>query len=50
MMQDRQAMQKFIGQSPWEDRPMIGELVRQTGAEIGKLDGVLVFDPSAFQK
>src|SRR3989304_3106665 len=24
--QDRQAMQKFIGQSPWDDRPLIGGL------------------------
>jgi SRSO17 transposase len=48
--QDRQAMQKFMGQSPWEDRPMIAELVRQIGAEIGEPDGVLVFDPSAFKK
>ena len=48
--QDRQAMQKFIGQSAWDDRPMIGELVRQIGAEIGEPDGVLVFDPSAFRK
>jgi SRSO17 transposase len=48
--QDRQAMQKFIGQSPWDDRPMIAELVRQIGAEIGEPDGVLVFDPSAFKK
>ena len=48
--QDRQAMQKFIGQSPWDDRPLIGELVRQVGAELGEPDGVLVFDPSAFKK
>ena len=48
--QNRQAMQKFIGQSPWDGRPMIGELVRQIGAEIGEPDGVLVFDPSAFRK
>ena len=48
--QDRQAMQKFVGQSPWDDRPMIGELVRQIGEEIGEPDGVLVFDPSAFKK
>jgi len=48
--QDRQAMQKFIGQSPWDDRPMIAELVRQIGREIGEPDGVLVFDPSAFKK
>jgi SRSO17 transposase len=48
--QDRQALQKFVGQLPWNDRPMIGELVRQIGAEIGEPDGVLVFDPSAFKK
>jgi SRSO17 transposase len=48
--QDRQALQKFIGQSPWDDRPLIAELVRQIGAEIGEPDGVLVFDPSAFKK
>lgn len=48
--QDRQAMQKFMGQSPWDDRPMIAELVRQIGKKIGEPDGVLVFDPSAFKK
>jgi len=48
--QDRQAMQKFIGQSSWDDRPLIGELVRQVGAELGEPDGVLVFDPSGFPK
>jgi len=48
--QDRQAMQKFVGQSPWDDHPLIGELARQVGAELGEPDGVLVFDPSAFKK
>lgn len=48
--QDRQAMQKFVGQLPWDDRPLIGELARQVGAELGEPDGVLVFDPSAFKK
>lgn len=48
--QDRQALQKFIGQSPWDDRPLIGELARQVGAELGEPDAVLVFDPSAFTK
>lgn len=48
--QDRQIMQKFVGQSPWDDRPMIKELARQIGEEIGEPDGVLVFDPSAFKK
>jgi SRSO17 transposase len=48
--QERQALQKFIGQSPWDDRPLIGELARQIGMELGEPDGVLVFDPSAFKK
>jgi SRSO17 transposase len=48
--QDRQAMQKFMGQSPWEGRPLVGELVMQVGMELGESDGVLVFDPSAFKK
>jgi SRSO17 transposase len=48
--QDRQPIQKFIGQVKWDHRPMIGELVRQVGAALGEADGVLVFDPSAFSK
>jgi len=48
--QDRQPLQKFIGQSPWDDRPLIAELVRQLGTQLGEPDGVLVFDPSAFKK
>ena len=48
--QDRQAMQKFIGQSPWDERLLIGELAQQVGTELGEPDGVLVFDPSAFKK
>ena len=48
--QDRQALQKFVGQSLWDDRPPIGELARQIGTELGEANGVLVFDPSAFKK
>jgi SRSO17 transposase len=48
--QDRQAMQKFVGQVPWDDRPLREELARQIGEELGEPDGVLVFDPSAFKK
>ncbi len=48
--QDRQPMQKFIGQKPWEGEPMIDELVRQVGASIGRADGVLVIDPSGVLK
>jgi len=48
--QERQALQKFIGQAPWDYRPLLSELARQVGVELGEADGVLVFDPSAFPK
>jgi SRSO17 transposase len=48
--QERQALQKFLGQTPWSDRPLITELARQVGAELGTSDAVLVFDPSSFPK
>jgi SRSO17 transposase len=46
----RQGLQKFIGQADWDHRPLLHELTRQVGAELGEADGVLVFDPSAFPK
>jgi SRSO17 transposase len=48
--QDRQPLQKFIGQKPWQWQPMIGELAGQVGTAIGEADGVLVFDPSGVLK
>jgi SRSO17 transposase len=48
--QERQGLQKFIGQSPWDHQPFLAELTRQIGAELGQADAVLVFDPSAFPK
>src|SRR4051812_34863222 len=48
--QPREPLQQFIGQSPWEHRPLITELVRQVACQLGSPDGVLVFDPSAFAK
>jgi len=47
---ERQGLQKFIGQADWDHRPLLAELARQVGAELGEADGVLVFDPSAFPK
>src|SRR5262245_64898881 len=47
---DRQGLQKFVGQSPWDHRPLMAELARQVGAELGEPDAVLAFDPSAFPK
>ena len=48
--QERQALQKFIGQAAWDHRPLLHELARQVGTELGEADGVLVFDPSAFAR
>jgi SRSO17 transposase len=47
---ERQGLQKFIGQVAWQHQPLLTELVRQVGTELGEPDGVLVFDPSAFPK
>jgi SRSO17 transposase len=47
---ERQGLQKFIGQAPWDHKPLIEELARQVGQRLGQADGVLVFDPSAFVK
>jgi SRSO17 transposase len=47
---DRQGLQKFVGQSAWDYRPLLAELARQVGAELGEPDAVLAFDPSAFAK
>jgi len=48
--QERQGLQKFIGQSPWEHGPLLTTLAQQVGQELGESDAVLVFDPSAFPK
>lgn len=48
--QERLPLQKFIGCSPWRQQPLLGELARQIGAELGEADGVIVFDPSAHAK
>jgi SRSO17 transposase len=48
--QQRQGIQKFIGQVPWNDQPLLTTLARQVGNDLGEADGVIVFDPSAFAK
>jgi len=48
--QDRRGLQRFIGFSVWDHRPLMQELARQVGQEIGCPDGVIVFDPSGVQK
>jgi SRSO17 transposase len=48
--QDRQMLQKFVGQYTWDHQPLMDELVRQVAAQLGRADAVLVFDPSGFPK
>jgi len=48
--EDRQGLQRFIGQMEWDHRPMLTELARQVGVELGEPDGVIVFDPSGHSK
>jgi SRSO17 transposase len=47
---DRQTIQEFIGCSGWERDPLRTELAIQIGRELGRPDGVIVIDPSAFPK
>lgn len=47
---DRQPLQKFIGEKPWEWQPMVDELARQLAATLGEPTGVLVIDPSGVLK
>ena len=48
--QERQALQHFLGESRWDHRPLLAELVQQVGRRLGRRDGVIVLDPSAFPK
>lgn len=48
--QEREPLQQFLGQSPWDHQPWLTELARPVGQQLGSPDGVLVFDPSAFPK
>ena len=48
--QGRHGLQHFVGASTWDHRPLLRELARQVGREIGAADGVIIFDPSGFAK
>lgn len=48
--QDRRMLQHFIGGAEWDHQPLLMELARQVGSDLGEDDGVIVFDPSAFAK
>jgi SRSO17 transposase len=47
---ERQGLQKFLGQVPWADQPLLTTRARQVGDDLGEADGVIVFDPSAFAR
>jgi len=47
---DRRGLQRFIGSVPWDHQPLLEELARQIGSQIGEDDGVIVFDPSGHKK
>jgi SRSO17 transposase len=47
---ERQGLQKFIGQAPWDHNSLIRQLACQVGQQLGQADGILVFDPSSFPK
>ena len=46
----RQGLQNFVGQVPWNDEPLLTTLAQQVGEELGEPDAVVVFDPSGFPK
>lgn len=46
----RRALQYFIGAAPWDHRPLLDELARQAGQDLGSERGVFVFDASGFPK
>jgi SRSO17 transposase len=48
--QDRRKLQHFVGCAQWDHQPLLMELARQVGQQLGEADGVIVFDPSAFPK
>jgi len=48
--QDRRGLQRFIGSVPWFHQPLLEELARQIGSELGQDDGVIVMDPSGHKK
>jgi SRSO17 transposase len=48
--EERMPLQRFVGFSDWDDKPLRDELAQQVQRELGEPDGVIVFDPSAFPK
>lgn len=47
---ERQNLQRFVGWAAWDHAPLLEELAKEVGTNIGEEDGVVVFDPSGFKK
>jgi SRSO17 transposase len=47
---DRQPLQKFIGQVEWDDEVILDKLTKRVAREIGTKNGVLALDPTSFPK
>jgi SRSO17 transposase len=47
---DRQPLQKFIGQVQWDDEIILDKLVKRVVREIGTANGILILDPTSFPK
>jgi SRSO17 transposase len=44
------AVQQFVGEGTWDDRPILAHLWREVAADLGDADAVLVVDDSDFPK
>ncbi len=47
---DRKVIQHFVGEVRWDDAALRKTLAEQIGEQLGEVEGVIVFDPSAFPK
>lgn len=48
--QYRRPLQYFIGESPWDHEPLVGELCEEVSKDLGESNGIFVIDPSTFPK
>jgi len=48
--QDRRHLQYFIGASSWDHHLILDRIAQQVGKLYGESDGIIIFDPSAFEK
>lgn len=48
--EDRHGLQHFMGSASWDHEPLVKTMVGEVAAEIGQPTGVIVFDPSGFEK